>query len=125
MTSQASQNDDVDPDSKDLTDRFIRASRKEAVQRTKAQRKAQKKAEMMELVKRAEPRKKKVKLNRLSSISGTGGGGALTGKSERECFLCGKTGHNKENCQSRKKRRIGDDRDPSLATRRKVSIEGV
>ena len=59
----------------------------------------------------AEKRKKKeVKLNRLSSISGTGEGNVPghMSKSDRECFLCGKPGHEKRKCPSKGKQGFDD-----------------
>ena len=53
---------------------LVRASRVEAVKRAKAERRAQRKAKTAEMARQAEKRRKKeIKLNRLSSISASGG----------------------------------------------------
>ena len=85
---------------------------------SKAQRKAARKAEKVarkkELVEKEV--RKKVKLSKLTSISGTGGGGGGKDKDrDVECFTCGEKGHRKAECpqrerKSREKRKKGKGR---------------
>ncbi len=83
------------------TNELLRASKVEATQRMKAERKAQRKAAKAEATRLAEKRKsKEVKLNKLGSIS-NGGSGM---NQNIECFRCGGKGHKKDDCpQPRRK----------------------
>ena len=80
-----------------------------------SERKRQRKAKKAELARLAEKRRnKKVKLNRLTSISGGGSDVARTivsdGKADRNCYLCGKKGHEKRQCQQKNQRNTSDKR---------------
>lgn len=81
----------------------MKTARDDAARKLKAERKAKRKAEKAELLRLAEIRKKKdVKLNNLTSISG--GSAASKGP----CHKCGETGHFQADC-SKGKRSRGDD----------------
>lgn len=104
-----SEDDSADSDSDDQngTVALVKAGREEAARKLKAERKAKRKAEKAELIRLAEKRKKKeIKLNKLTSISG--------GNSQpmQTCFDCGKTGHVKANCPKRSRHRDGDEDRP-------------
>ena len=76
------------------------------MQRTQDEVRLQRKAEKAKLGKVVEKRKKKgVNLNRLSSISGTGGGQSTPERGDRGCFSCGRKGHQKVDCPSNVERR--------------------
>lgn len=80
----------------------------------KAARKAEKAARKKELVEKEV--RKKIKLSKLTSISGTGGAGGGKDKDrDVECFTCGEKGHRKAECpqrerKSREKRKKGKER---------------
>ncbi|KAK6442171.1 hypothetical protein LTR95_001580 [Oleoguttula sp. CCFEE 5521] len=103
--SSASESDDDDEDEdEDESDdpsgakALIRQAQREAGDRARAERKAQRKADAAESARLAELRRNKaVDLNRVTSISGTG---APSSKSNAamECFKCGKNGHAKRDC---------------------------
>jgi hypothetical protein len=104
-----SEDDSADSDSDDQNgiDALVKAGREEAARKLKAERKAKRKAEKAELIRLAEKRKKKeIKLNKLTSISG--------GNSQptQTCFCCGKAGHVKVNCPKRSRHRDGDEDRP-------------
>ncbi|KAF2769734.1 hypothetical protein EJ03DRAFT_336009 [Teratosphaeria nubilosa] len=78
---------------------LIRQARKEAGDKARAQRKA-KKEEKAEAARLAEERRKKhVKLNKLTSISGNTGA-----SNEPACHTCGQRGHLKRDCPRARKR---------------------
>ena len=101
--------EEADGDSKEVND-LIKASRQEAAERAKAERKAKKKAAQTELLKLSKKRKKtEVKLNGLTS---------LTGRQDKQppaisCYNCGGP-HKKAQCpQNQNKRGFnGDDDGP-------------
>lgn len=103
---------------------LLREAKEEAILRVKAKRKAQRRAEKAEMARLAEKlNSKEVKLNRLSSISGTGGGGRAVGaRTERECFVCGEKGHEKRDCQQKGKRRY-DDESVGRAKKARASLD--
>jgi hypothetical protein len=81
---------------------FLRASRKEMVEKARAKRKEKRKAEKEKTLRLAEERKsKEVKLNRLSSISQ--GGNSLA--AVVDCYKCGMQGHRMAECPSREKKK--------------------
>ncbi|KAI6809906.1 hypothetical protein KC332_g12580 [Hortaea werneckii] len=91
--------DDDDDDEDDPTGAkaLIAKERKEAGDKARAERKARKKAEKAESQKMAdERRKKQVKLNGLTSISGAGGGSP--GNKNITCHNCNKKGHIQREC---------------------------
>jgi len=78
---------------------MIRASRRQAVELAKAERKAKRKAEKSKSAKMAKERKKKeIKLNTLTSISGS----ESVGNSNRSCFTCGSGDHFRSECPQRR-----------------------
>lgn len=85
---------------------LIAQERKAAGEKARAERKAKRKADESEARRMADERRKKhVKLNQLSSISGGGSGSPLSrgrvsgaGKEDRACFKCGEKGHEKRDC---------------------------
>ncbi|KAI9880056.1 MAG: hypothetical protein M1830_005788 [Pleopsidium flavum] len=94
-SESANQVDGDEDDDPAGTKALIQASREEATQRAKAERKAQRRAAKFEAAQLATRRKsKEVKLNKLGSISGGGGGM----NASRECFRCGNKGHKKDEC---------------------------
>nr|OQO28716.1 hypothetical protein B0A51_02959 [Rachicladosporium sp. CCFEE 5018] len=101
LSSASESNDDDDEDDSDDPSgakALIRQAQREAGDRARAVRKAQKKADAAESARLAELRRHKaVDLNRVTSISGTG---APPSKSNAamECFKCGKKGHAKRDC---------------------------
>ncbi len=76
------------------------------MKRAKAERKAKRKVEKAEAARLAESRRgKEVKLNKLQSISGAGGGMAHI-----VCHRCGQNGHRMKDCPGREgKRKSGYD----------------
>ncbi|KAL8795361.1 MAG: hypothetical protein Q9195_002102 [Heterodermia aff. obscurata] len=71
--------------------------------------KAQRKAEMSKGTHLAEDRRlKEVKLNKLTSISGTDGGKSRNANANIECHACGEKGHKKADCPNRGFKRKGD-----------------
>ena len=97
---------DSDSDDPNGTDALVKAVREEAARKLKAERKAKRKAEKAESIRLAEKRKKKeVKLNKLTSISG------WNSQSTQTCFRCGKTGHVKADCPQRSRPHNGDEQD--------------
>ena len=97
--AQSDSREDDDPSG---TKALIKASRAEAAERAKAERKAKRKAVKAEANRLAEQRRgKKIKLNKLTSISG--GGGSLSGS--MECYNCGSKGHKAKDCPSADKKR--------------------
>ena len=78
---------------------------------SKAERKAARKAEKAAKRKREEELaekevRKKVKLSKLTSISGTQAGGGTGRDKDVECFVCGEKGHRKTDCPQRAKTKI-------------------
>lgn len=101
-TSSSDGEDDDDPAAQ-----LIRAERKEAAAQAREKRRAKRKAEKAESDRLAtERRKKEVRLNKLTSISGGGGSksasrsGASTPSRDITCYKCGKQGHTKALCPS-------------------------
>ena len=71
--------------------------------------KAQRKTETSKGIHLAENRKlKEVKLNKLTSISGTDGGKSRSANVNVECHACGEKGHKKADCPNRGVKRKGD-----------------
>ena len=100
---------------------MIRASKDEAIQRAKAERKVQRRAAKAEAARLAEKRKsKEVKLNKLSSISGGGGGG---GNVKMECYNCGQKGHGKKDCPQRGSKKRREDFDSPQAKKSKQALD--
>ena len=100
--SASSGDEEEEGDSDDPTgaSAMIAQSRKEAGEKARAERRAKRKADKAEAERMAEERRKKhVKLNQLSSISG-GGGTPTRTPSHRDmtCFKCGKKGHGQREC---------------------------
>ena len=78
------------------TNALIKAAHEANARKLKAERKEKRKAEQAELLRLAEKRKKKdIKLNKLTSISGTGTnkGPKQNSIQSRSCYRCGQTGH--------------------------------
>lgn len=95
-------------DEDDPTSQLLKTARDDAARELKAQRKAKRKAEKAELLRLAEKRKKKdVKLNQLTSISG--GNAASKGASKGPCHKCGEVGHFIAECPKGKRGRANDD----------------
>lgn len=92
---------------------LIAQGRKEAADRVRAERKAKKAADTAEMQRLAEQRRKKgVNLNKVQSISSGGGGGPKGGRDKDSAYLknmvchgCGGTGHKKQDCPERGRRR--------------------
>ena len=87
---------------------LIQSAKEELVRRARVDRKAQRKAEKARLSEQSAPVKKDVRLDQLGSISGGKGSVNHTGridKSKRNCFLCGKIGHEKMDCPRRNQSR--------------------
>ena len=84
---------------------MIQAVKSEAARKAKLERKAQRRAAKVEAVRLAEKRKsKEVKLNKLSSISGGGGGSAAKSDADMICHECGQKGHARKNCSQRERK---------------------
>ena len=78
---------------------MITQSRKEAGEKARAERKAKRKADQVETARMAEERRKKhVKLNELSSISGASTPSKSSPSKDMTCFKCGKKGHIQRDC---------------------------
>ncbi|KAF2096065.1 hypothetical protein NA57DRAFT_78837 [Rhizodiscina lignyota] len=91
-SSDSEGEDEGDPN--DLATQLIRESRKLAHAERKKKRRAEKAAQAQAQM--AEKRRRKeVKLNNLTSISG---GGTPRSDANMTCFLCGETGHRKSEC---------------------------
>ncbi|KAK3714799.1 hypothetical protein LTR37_007534 [Vermiconidia calcicola] len=105
-SSSESPDDEEDEDDSDDpigAKAMIAQTRKEAGDKARVERKAKRKAEKAEAGRMADERRKKhVKLNHLSSISGGGGGGPSPSRSQNNsdmiCYKCGKKGHGKWEC---------------------------
>lgn len=77
--------------------------------RAKAERKAKKKSVKSEAARLAEKRKsKEVKLNKLTSISGTVGAKCRNSDANIECHGCGQKGHKNADCPNKGSRRKSD-----------------
>jgi hypothetical protein len=125
-SSSESEDEDVDSeeeedDDDDPTAALIRQSRKAASEKARADRKAKKHAAQAESQRLAETRRKKeIKLNRVSSISSAGSGGAGRGPlanarpressstDQRGCFSCGEKGHKSSECPQSKCYKCGE-----------------
>ncbi|RMY47495.1 hypothetical protein D0865_08630 [Hortaea werneckii] len=96
-SEQEDEDDEDDEDDPTGAKALIAKERKEAGDKARAERKARKKAEKAESQKLAEDRRKKqVKLNGLTSISGAGGGSP--GNKNITCHNCNKKGHIQREC---------------------------
>ena len=95
-----------DSSDEDPASQMIKASRREAVERIKAERKAEKHAEKAKAKQFAKDRKKKkVNLNKLTSISGSGGDIVSSGsRGSIACYTCGGP-HVAAKCPQQEKKR--------------------
>ena len=96
---EAEEHNDDDDDAEDRTGAkaLIAESRKAAGDKARIERKAKRKAEKAESERLAEERRKKhVKLNKLTSISG--GSGGTPAREEKRCYGCGQPGHERRDC---------------------------
>ena len=85
---------------------LLRESKHEASDRAKSDRKAKKKVAKAEATRLAEKRKsKEVKLNKLTSISGTYGAKSRNPDANIECHGCGEKGHKNANCPNKEFKR--------------------
>lgn len=108
-TESEAESSDTHPsaDEDDPAAQLIRAERKAAAAKVRERLRTERKEKRAELDRLAEGRRKKeVKLNKLTSISGGRGLGSRPGNStptkDMQCFRCGKMGHMKAQCpQSR------------------------
>lgn len=99
-----SESDEDEEDDPTGTKALLKQSQKEAGDRARAERKAQRKAESKEAGRLAEARRKKeVNLNKVTSISGSGGKASSSTES-MACHNCGKKGHMKAQCPQAAKR---------------------
>lgn len=98
---QSEDSSEVDEDDDpDATNALIKAAQQAAARKLKAERHERRKAEKAELVRVAD-KKKHIKLNHLTSISGKG--------TNQTCYRCGKIGHLQTDCPKRDRGR--DDQD--------------
>lgn len=102
-SESASDDDQEDDESDDPTGAkaMIAQSRKEAGDKARAARKSKRKEDRAEAAHLADERRnKQVKLNRLTSISGGGGGTPTrhTSQQEVKCYQCGGLGHMARDC---------------------------
>lgn len=102
--AEGSSSDDAEDEGEDATgaSALIKQARKEATEKARTERRAKRKADEAETRRLAEERRKKhVKLNNLSSISGGGGTPSRSrgaGRDDMVCFKCGDKGHAKRDC---------------------------
>lgn len=105
----SSENEDEDSD--DPTTQLIKASRQEAADRARAERKTRKHAAKSDLEEKAKKRRKnEVNLNGLSSLSGRQER-AVPVPPNVSCFICG-SNHFKKDCPQRKRGYQGGDDGP-------------
>lgn len=99
----------------------MKDARNDAARKLKAERKTKRKSEKAELQRMADKRKRKqVKLNTLTSISGTGGSGSSKGP----CHKCGMMGHYVSECTGSKKRDRGDEEGDRKGSAKKQRMSG-
>jgi len=95
-SSESGSEDDEDDDP---LGEMLREERRTASTRAREERREKKRREQAELERLAhERRKKDVKLNKITSISGGGNAGSPTGIT---CFACGQKGHTRKDCPSK------------------------
>lgn len=93
---EESHHDSDASDDSDPTQILIKSGRDEAAKQLKAERKAKKMAEKAQSLRLAAKRKKKdIKLNRLTSISGG------SNRAKQTCHRCGEVGHIQAECHKR------------------------
>lgn len=91
--------EDSEDDDLDGTNALIKAAQEANARKLKAGRKEKRKAEKAEMLRLAEKRTMKdIKLNQLTSISGSGQGQNRVPSQGRTCYRCGQTGHEKVDC---------------------------
>jgi hypothetical protein len=111
---QSEDDSDDSEDDPDGTNALIKAAQEVAARKLKGERKAKRKAEKAEMLRLAEKRKKKdIKLNQLTSISGHGGS-----KENQSCYRCGQVGHLMADCPKRGRSRDDDEGDRPRKSRK-------
>lgn len=105
-------------DSDDPTSNLIKASRQEAAERARAERKAKRRAEKAEAEEIAKKRRKNdINLNGLTSLSGRQERPDRPVPADVKCFNCGGN-HYKKDCKERKRPYYGGDDGPPRKARK-------